>query len=202
MKKYSLIISTILLVVLFIKLLSNYSERFDEVENNSKSAVNLVKGTSYNDLSDVLHNQNYITNKDDADFVSKFIIQKLEDGQSLSTLYDLNKRIWQIPVSLIDSIGSSGYKNKAGKSKESIGIDDEFSKIDFSQLYDSAELDSNQCGSINVSVIERLENAGMFSKSTKPCANIVVRLSEQKIDSLDNYKSKRRTIAYLKTNDK
>ena len=194
------------MAALFIKLLSNYSERFDEVKNNylttPKSAVNLVKSTSYNDLADVLHNHNYITSKDDADFVSKFISQKLDDGQSLSTLYDLNKRIWQIPVSLIDSIGSSGYKNKAGKSKESIGIDDEFSKIDFSQLYDSTELDSTQCGSINVSVIERLENAGMFSKSTKPCANIVVRLSEQYIDSLDNYKSKRRTIAYLKTNDK
>lgn len=206
MKKYSLIIPTILLVVLFIKLLSNYSERFDEVANNylttPKSAVNLVKGTSYNDLTDVLHNHNYITSKDDADFVSKFISQKLDDGQTLSTLYDLNKRIWQIPVSLIDSIGSSGYKNKADKSKESIGIDDEFSKIDFSQLYDSTELDSTQCGSINVSVIERLENSGMFSKSTKPCANIVVRLSEQYIDSLGNYKSKRRTIAYLKTNDK
>lgn len=194
------------MVALFIKLLSNYSERFHEVENNylttPKSAVNLVKGISYNNLTNVLHNHNYITSKDDADFVSKFISQKLDEGQSLSTLYDLNKRIWQIPVSLIDSIGSSGYKNKADKSKESIGIDDEFCKIDFSQLYDSTGLDSTQCGSINVSVIERLENAGMFSKSTKPCANIVVRLSEQYIDSLDNYKSKRRTIAYLKTNDK
>lgn len=194
------------MVALFIKLLSNYSERFEEVENNylttPKSAVNLVKGTSFNNLTDVLHNHNYITSKDDADFVSKFILQKFEDGQSLSTLYDLNKRIWQMPVSLIDSIGSNGYKNKADKSKEAIGIDDEFCKIDFSQLYDSAELDSIQHGSINVSVIERLENAGMLSKGTKPCANIVVRLSEQYIDSLDNYKSKRRTIAYLKTNDK
>lgn len=194
------------MVALFIKLLSNYSERFEEVENNylttPKSAVNLVKGTLFNDLTDVLHNHNYITSKDDADFVSKFILQKFEDGQSLSTLYDLNKRIWQMPVSLIDSIGSNGYKNKADKSKEAIGIDDEFCKIDFSQIYDSAELDSTQHGSINVSVIERLENAGMLSKGTKPCANIVVRLSEQYIDSLDNYKSKRRTIAYLKTNDK
>lgn len=193
-------------MALFIKLLSNYSERFEEVENNylttPKSAVNLVKGTSFNDLTDVLHNHNYITSKDDADFVSKFILQKFEDGQSLSTLYDLNKRIWQMPVSLIDSIGSNGYKNKADKSKEAIGIDDEFCKIDFSQIYDSAELDSTQHGSINVSVIEILENAGMLSKGTKPCANIVVRLSEQYIDSLDNYKSKRRTIAYLKTNDK
>lgn len=201
MKKYSLIISTILLVVLFIKLLSNYSERFDEVENNSKSAVNLVKGTSYNDLSDVLHNQNYINNKDDADFVSKFIIQKLEDGQSLSTLYDLNKRIWQIPVSLIDSLGTNGYKIKATISKESLGIDNELCEVDILQLQDCVELYANQCGVINVSVTETIENSGLFSKETKTCANVTVRLSEQYIDSLDNYKSKRKTVAYLKTNE-
>lgn len=205
MKKYSLIIPTILLVVLFIKLLSNYSERFDEVENNylttPKSALNLVKGTSYNDLSDVLHNQNYITNKDDADFVSKFIIQKLEDGQSLSTLYDLNKRIWQIPVSLIDSIGTNGYKIKATVSKESLGIDNELCEVDILQLQDRVELYTNQCGVINVSVTETIENSGLFSKETKTCANVTVRLSEQYIDSLDNYKSKRKTVAYLKTNE-
>lgn len=203
MKKYSLIISTILLVALFIKLLSNYSERFDEVENNylttPKSAVNLVKSTSYNDLADVLHNHNHITSKDDADFVSKFISQKLEEGQSLSTLYDLNKRIWQIPVSLIDSIGSSGYKKKADSSKVSIGIDKEFLKKDISNLQSISDtLYTNQHGVINVSVKEAIEN----SKETRKCANVVVRLSEQYIDSLDNYKSKRRTIAYLKTNDK
>lgn len=207
MKKYLNILSTLLVIVLFIKLYLNYSERFDEVENNylttPKSAVNLVKGTSYNDLTndltDVLHNHNYITSKDDADFVSKFIIQKLEDGQSLSTLYDLNKRIWQIPVSLIDSIDSSGYKNKADKSKESIGIDDEFSKIDVSNLQSISDtLYTNQHGVINVSVEEAIEN----SKKTRKCANVVVRLSEQYIDSLDNNKSKRRTKAYLKTNDK
>lgn len=207
MKKYSLIASTILLVVLFIKLLSNYSERFDEVQKNytskPKSAVNVVKGISYNDLTDVLHNHNYITSKDDAVFVSKFISQKLEDGQSLSTLFDWNKRIWQIPVSLIDSIGSNEFKNKANKSKESIGIDDEFCKVDISQLQSIAKIDSNQCGSISVYVNEKTEKTGLFSTSSeKACANVVVRLSEQYVDSLDNLKSKRRTITYLKTDEK
>ena len=208
MKKYSLIVSTILLVVLFIKLWSNYSERFDEVDKNYTSepkpaAINLVKGISCDELSDVLYNHNYITNKKDADFVSKFICKKLEEGETLTTLYDLNKRIWQIPVSFIDSIGSNEYKHKANKSKESIGIDDEFCEVDISQLQSSTKVDSNQFGTISVSVNEKIEKTGLFPNSSeKPCANVVVRLSEQYIDSLDNYKSKRRTIAYLKTNDK
>lgn len=155
MKRYSLALSTILLVVLFIRLFSNYSERFDAVEKNyPKLAVNLEKGTSYNDLTDVLHNHNYITSKDDADFVStKFISQKLEEGQSLSTLYDLNKRIWQIPVSLIDSIGSNEYRARADKSKKSIGIDDEFRGVDTSQLQSSTKVNSNQCGSISCDLL-------------------------------------------------
>lgn len=205
MKKYSLIVSTIMLVALFFKLLFNYSERFNEVENNysskPKSAINLENGISCKELSDILYNHNYITNKDDADFVSKFISRKFGDGQSLSTLYDLNKRIWQIPISLIDSIGTNAYKIKTNNSKESIGIDNEFCEAEILQLQDSAELDPTQCGVINVSVIEALEKSGLFSKETKTCANVVVRLSEQYIDSLDNYKSKRKTIAYLKTNE-
>lgn len=207
MKKYSLIASTILLVVLFIKLLSNYSEGFDEVQkkytSKPKSAVNVVKGILCDELSDVLYEHNCITTKADADFVSKFISQNLNDGQSLSTLFDLNKRIWQIPVSLIDSIGSNEFKNKANKSKESIGIDDEFCEVDISQLQSIAKIDSNQCGSISVYVNEKTEKTGLFSTSSeKACANVVVRLSEQYVDSLDNLKSKRRTITYLKTDEK
>ena len=203
MKKYLNILSTVLVIVLFIKLYSNYSERFDEVENNykEKSAINVEKGISYNDLSDVLYNHNYIANKEDADSVSKFILQKLDDGQSLSTLYDLNKRIWQMPVSLIDNIDSSAYKEKVDTSKVSIGIDDEFRKKDVSNLQSISDtLYTNQHGVINVLVKEAIEN----SKKTRKCANVVVRLSEQHIyrDSLDNYKSKRKTKAYLKTNDK
>lgn len=112
----------------------------------------------------------------------------------------MNKRIWQIPVFLIDSIGSSGYINKADSSKVSIGIDKEFLKKDISNLQSISDtLYTNQHGVINVSVKEAIEN----SKETRKCANVVVRLSEQYIlDSLDNYKSKRRTLAYLKTNDK
>lgn len=204
MKKYLNILSTLLVIVLFIKFYWNYSERFDDVEKHykdkEKSAINVEKGISYNDLSDVLYNHNYIANKDDADFVSKFIIQKLEDGQSLLTLYDLNKRIWQMPVSLIDNIDSSAYKEKVDTSKVSIGIDDEFRKIDVSNLQSISDtLYTNQHGVINVSVKETLENP----KETRKCANVVVRLSEQSIyiDSLDNYKSKRKTIAYLKTNN-
>lgn len=205
MKKHLFIISTFIVVIFFVKLLSNYSERFEEVENNyllkPKSAINLVQGISCKELSEVLCNHNYIPSKEDADFISKFISQKLEDGHNLLTLYDLNKRIWQMPVSFIDSIGSSTFKEKVKKSKESIGIDTVFYEKKNKQLSNTivVEPDLTQCGSITVTVLEKKEKQHPFEKGTKTCADIVVRLSEQYVDSLDSNCSKRRTIAYLKT---
>ena len=201
MKKYSLIIPTIILVVLFIKLLFNYSERFNEVENSylSKSSINLVKGISYSELSQVLYEHNYVTDKDGCDLVSKFISWKLEN-ESLSTLYDLNNYSWQIPVSLIDSIGTGVYKIKANNSKESIGQDSVFYALNVSNLMNHVRVDSAQSGIINVSVVEK-DKKGFLFKRTKPCANVVVRLSEQYIDTLNQYKSERRTITYIKTDE-
>ena len=179
----------------------NYTDRFEEFEKNyssdPKSAVNLVKGISVGELSDVLYNHNYINNKEDADFVSKFICQKLEEGETLTTLYDLNKRIWQIPVSLIDSIGTNTYKIEADSSKVSIGNDIYFNGLDIQSLTSEINIEPNECGIIKVTVQEEIED----SDEKRACANVVVRLSEQSIDSLDNYKSKRKTIAYLKTNN-
>lgn len=206
MKKYSLLASTILLTFLFFKLLSNYSARFESVQSSyssdPKSAINLEKGILWEDLSGVLHNQNYLINKADADFVSKFISQRLDDGLVLSSLYDLNKRNWQIPVALIDSIGTKYYKDKVINSQKDIGIDEEFCAVDTAKLSDTATLDPKQSGVINVSIKEPIENSGGLSKKMKPCANVIVRLSEQCIvDTLDNYTSARNTITYLKTNN-
>ena len=205
MKKYSLIASTLILTALFLKLWFNYEERFGEVENrysqNSKSSINLVKEVSCDELSYVLcDSQNYIANKEDADFVSEFMSRQLEEGQVLSNLYDLNKRVWQIPVSLIDSIGSNAYKEKAKAYRKSLGIDEEFSQQKISELRDTATLGSTQGDVIKVSVKERLEKTSVFPGNPKPCVGVVVRLSKQYVDSLDNFKSKRSTLKYLKTN--
>lgn len=198
MKKYSLFTPTLILVVLFLKLLANYSERFEIVESyyNENSSINLNKGVSFDNLSNVLFTHNYISDKEDAVFASEFIIQKLDEGLQLSNLYDINKRVWQIPVSRIDSIGSNAYRLKAKLSEENIGIDEEFRNIDTSQLISSIEVSPGKRGNLNVKVIEKV---GSFSKSSRPCENVIVRLSEQCIDSLDN--TTRRTIAFLKTDE-
>lgn len=212
-RKFSLVVCTLLLVFLFVKLLSNYSERFEETEKrygkNNKgvcSAINLTKDVSSEDLSNVLKVNNYISDKD-TDFVAKFISEKLKNGKTLSTLYDLNKHVWQMPVSLIDSIGSVNYVEKAKKSKEDIGQDDEYYAKKNSSLQDSVKVESNtgmksNTGMIRIKITEKIDSVGfvnkLLKKDQRPCEGVLVRLSEQKIDSLN--KSERITKAWGKTN--
>ncbi len=215
-KKYSLIVATLLIVVLFLKMRSNYSERFKDVDSRyvDKSSVNLVKGVSQADLSSVLYSHDYITDMSDANFAAKVIVDNLEDGRTLSTLYDLNKRVWQIPVSVIDSIGSKGYKDKARRSKENIGIDQEFLSYNsganvgnsFSSVQDSDSVVTHEdvvsgLGTITVYVTEELQNASFFGKKDKPCEGVVVRLSKQLVDTANANEPKRETLAYLKTDN-
>ena len=207
-RKFSLVVCTLLLVFLFVKLLSNYSERFEETKKrygkNDKgvcSAINLTKDVSSEDLSNVLKVNNYISDKD-TDFVAKFISEKLKNGKTLSTLYDLNKHVWQIPVSLIDSTGSVNYVEKAKKSKKDIGQDDEYYAKKNSSLQDSVKVVESNTGMIRIKITEKIDNVGFVNKLLKnnqrPCEGVLVRLSEQKIDSLN--KSERITKAWGKTN--
>lgn len=213
MKRYSLIIATLFLVLLFFKLWLNYSERFTETDryynNDSKTAVNLVKGADENAISSVLEVHGYFS-KEDAAFVAEFMTQKLQEEEGLSNLNDLNKRIWQIPSSRIDSIAEvadkqSVFVEKLKASRRLIGLDDDFNAIDLVTMENTAKIgtDSSDVGMIKVTVTRKLERDSVAflnrlrGKDEVSCNGVVVRLSEQYIDSLNI--SKRKTIGYAIT---
>ena len=220
MKKYSLIISSILLVILFVKLLSNYSENFESVEKQyGKSIVNLEKGVLPQDISSVIMIHNYLSDKRDADFVGNFLSDKLNDNKAPESLYDLNKRIWQIPAVMIDSlseiykatdekikntgknVAESYYISKLEESRAVLGINEEYKKLDIANLKSEISIDNKSNAELRVVVSEELKDKGLIArllnKKATRCKDVVVRLSEQYIDSLNN--PLRKTIAYLKT---
>ena len=220
MKKYSLIVSTILLVILFVKLLSNYSESFESVEKQyGKSIVNLEKGVLPHDISSVIMTHNYLSDKRDADFVGEFLSDKLKDNRAPESLYDLNKRVWQIPAVMIDSVAEiykatdkkikntdknvaeSYYVSKLEESRAVLGINEEYKKLEVANLKSEIKIDDKSNYELRVVVSEELKDKGLIAKllNKKPsrCKDVVVRLSQQYIDSLNN--PLRKTIAYLKT---
>lgn len=209
MKKYSFIIVSVILCFCFLKLLSNYSDTFKSVEDSyiENSAINLVKGISSEKIYNVLITQNYVENESDAKFIAEQLAHKVNDENAsskkqLKTLYDLQKRIWQVPSDLIDSIGSSLFQERLLQSQNSLGIDNLFRQLNPDTLSASRSFGKGK-GVINVTVKSEDTSASYLKKllhqNDTLCSGIIVRLSEHYLDSLDANKPNRRTICYLKT---
>lgn len=201
MKKYSLLIATLFLTILFVRLFTNFSHSCKELENNDSLSTNISSGDSAS-ICNVLYTQNYVPGDDDAAFIAGFIAGRIKDGVVLSNLYDLNKRVWQIPASLIDGCGSSYYTGELSQSRSDIGLDEEFALIDTTALTSAITVNPGKHGEIRVNVYGEQDSQGLIDKLLRrkgaPCRNVAVRLSEQDIDTL-TLSPVRITVAYAKT---
>ncbi len=206
MKKHPLLIVTIIIGILSWNVLNNYSALFKFTEKNyGNTAVNLSANTTADELTHVLNVNEYMKDSVDARFVAEHIVGVLQEGNKPASLMDLNKRVWQIPCSVIDSIGTPYYKYLDSLMRQSIGLDEEFYKIsDTNELQSSTTVDSKHNGEIRVVIKAKDENAGAIKQLLRQnkinCPNVIVRLSEQYLDSLNISKS--RVIAYAKTDSK
>ncbi|MBQ8542660.1 MAG: FtsW/RodA/SpoVE family cell cycle protein [Bacteroidaceae bacterium] len=208
MKKCYWLVVTVLLALMFVRLLFNYNDRFEEVEacygTNPVTSVNLASGVQSKDIASVLQVHNYVSQQADAEFVADFIAEQLKKGVSLPALFNLNKRVWQIPASKIDSIAKmnrtskdeSYYVKKWKNSLEQIGVDDDFLKLDVSKLESVVVLNKDLKGEIRVTVNE--EKNKSFFAAKKGCEDVVVRLSRQYLDSLNV--SQREVLCFAKSN--
>lgn len=209
MKKYILpIMATLLLCVMFFKLISNYRDRFDDVNNDYENglSLNLDKNTSYLDIKNILTKYAYISDPEDAAFVAQQIKAKFDRGAELSDLYDINKRIWQLPARLIDSIGSPFYKEKLIASQLLLGMDDEYKAAvaNKDNIKSKVTLSDDNKGEIKVVVKYENDNANALVKhlklNKKNREGVVVRLSRHYLDSLN--KSNAEVLAYSITDNK
>ena len=204
MKKYSLVIATLLLLVLFVRLWSNNSDQLNEIESyyanreNASSVALTPNNTNVETIARVLSTHNYVANKEDANFVANFIVSKFKEGRTLSKLSDLEKRAWQIPSSLIDSLRPATYVERLVESQKKLAIVGDELLPSVNSLSTYAVIDSKYQGEIKVVITAKNEKGGRFAKAT-PCKDVLVRLSEQYLDSLNH--SVRSTIKYVKTNE-
>jgi hypothetical protein len=199
-KLFFLLAVTIFLLLQFWVFRSNKTDIFAQVEKDYDSiSVNLTKGVSADTIAKVLEINSILSEPGDLNLVSTFLEQKLNEEESLSTLFDLNKRTWQIPSSKIDSSNAVLYKEKLAHSKELLGIDSVYMSLDSKQLDSEVTISSSHSGVIKVCITEKVEDAGLFESSTKVCPDVVVRLSKQYID--EHNISQRLSLKYLKTDE-
>ena len=198
MKKYiPILLSTIFVFLMFVLLLNNFAGVFDNVENRMKvtsdqpfpTTIQLKSNINQQMLVDMLVEQNYVGNKEDAIFIAQHLTSKLNQGLSPQALYDLNKRVWQIPTQLIDSAGSKLYREKLAISRANLGItDSSFVALQVSDLKTTVTIDNNHSGTIEVYVNRPLPKANPLQKLLKKdnvaCQGVAVRLSKHFLDSV------------------
>lgn len=196
-KTIALLVASLLLCLLFLKLNSNFSDTFKDVEERyaaeNPTAVNLVKGCDAEKIAHVLYGQDYLPSKVDAAFAARFLASTLEKGEVLASLYDLNKRAWMIPAQQIDSSQSNYYKERLEASRDLLGQDSLFFANKEKKLASKLTANASHRGEILVTVRSK--------ENKKPLEGVVVRLSLQYIDTLNNNTPERRTLHFLKTDE-
>lgn len=185
MKKYSLIIVSLIIGVLFLLLYSNYSERFAEADEMIKAgrAVSLGVETDKAQIDSVLIKHGYFSAKE-ADFVSQHLAETAKKAR-LQSIGDLNKRAWQLRY---DSVLVKGYdmqehtpifhdnvpqcfRDKLNASREAMGLgalyDSMYAAVNVSE---AKAIDGKEhIGSVEVHVTRDMKDSmGYFAKLFLP----------------------------------
>lgn len=204
MRRYPLLVVSIVLSCLFLFLRSNLSSRFAEVEQGYRegTAVNLSRGLEQEKLTDVLLYHNYVSHRTDAEFIAGQVVNKLQENDGLSNLYELNKRIWQVDVAFVDSLGGPALRERLDSSRVKMGWKPSVMTNKFiSELKSDTTLSQKEKGRLEVIVTKRDATANVlrcfWGRKVKRCPSVVVRLSEHYLDSLKGPQSE--VLAYLKT---
>lgn len=182
--KYAMIVSTILLFGMLLLFLSNLKPQFQEVEYNYKHhlSINLSPDITSEKISDILLNNGYVANKQDADFIADTLAARLQRKLEYSNLYHLQKKNFgKVPALVADS--AKVLTKALEKSYESIGLD---------QNIPSIETDSCNRGEGNGIITVQIS-----SEEPQSYNGTIVRLREYYVDSLNHAKDS--ILAYAKT---
>lgn len=116
-RKYSIVLVTLLLAILFLKFQGNLSDRFDETRNGykEKNAMNFSPNAKPEDMKEFFLNQNYLTDSVEADYVAGQIARKFKAGKTLPNLYSLNTSEWKLDF---DSVSKTDMKLRVERAEK------------------------------------------------------------------------------------
>lgn len=192
------IIVAIGLIALFLGMHRNLSARFEAMEEKlyKGEAICLDRNVKTEKLADLLYANKYAETHEDARFMAEFIQQKLTNDsapQTLESLQELNKRIWQLPAGLIEQKGSEGFRQKLAQSRLDLGLTDTIARLTENARQPSTlRLEEGGEGYLiaKVSTIDEEDER-------QPMPGTVVRLDRYQLDSLSQVE--RVTLAYART---
>lgn len=131
MKKIPFIAVWFILIACFFALNQNNADRFEKLtaDYDNKVAINLDKHAEMKRLSHILEINNYVSNKQDADFVARFIVDKIAHDTIPEAILDLKTRKFQVPVAYVEANGTDTYKQKLVDVRAQTGWNDEVENL-------------------------------------------------------------------------
>jgi len=186
-ERVSLVVVTIVLGLFFLILRSNYSDKFERVDENYKNqtTVNLDRAFDPQLLARVLVEGDYIPDDTSALFIAHHI-KKLVEEKPLPNLGELKKRGALISVSEIDTLGGQYLKTRVNESRKQLRNTDALLKIAADNPYHPQ---GGHCA-IKVKVQEFDSTANFIwkalDKNIKAVPAVLVQLTEHFYDSITN----------------
>jgi hypothetical protein len=106
-KKYAILISTLVLCGMLLMFFHNLRPRFEEVESDYKAspsrAINLSRETDPKKLSRILITNGYVKNHKDVRYIADTLTARLKRGLEYPNLYHLQKRDYgKVPALLAE----------------------------------------------------------------------------------------------------
>lgn len=208
MKKIHFFIVFAVLLACFLWLNDNYRRNFDAVEERyaatERYAVNLDASLSSDRLAQMLHDNNYVDNRDDADFVANFLVERLREGEVPEALFDLNKRVWQLPRERVQQSGTPTYQARLREAEVQSGWNEEVSSR-YQSGTGASVVDGGHGGDgvMSVEVYDPRPEAEvtyidkLFKRTRIPSPGVWVRLDVHNLDEKGNPVT--RTLAYACT---
>lgn len=225
MKKYSLVVVSVILGVLFLLLYSNYSDRFARADEmiREQRAVSLSGEVTANQIDNVLTIHGYFDAEESA-FVSEHLAANVKKAR-LQSIGDLNKRAWQLRY---DSVLVKGYdaqthtpifqdnvpecfREKLNRSRMAMGLGAECDSLYAAvNVTEAKDIDGKEhTGSVEVHVTRDVKDSmGYFAKLFLPTkrdvSGVLVRLSRHQLVANEEgrlHRDSSYVIAWAKTDE-
>ena len=186
------VVAMVVLLSCFITMQYNNEKLFADMNKRYSEAisVNLDRNINEQCLAEVLERNGYTDNMDDAQFAARILKNKLLGDTIPDAITDLNKRKWQVPVTLIENMGTVSFIKKMYESRISLGLTEEVDS-----LYQSANVPTIQKtgeggkGSIIVTIKKNKPETEinwwdrLWRNKMEPASNVLVRLDKHMLDS-------------------
>ena len=179
-----LVVVTVILTLSLLMMCRHFGDSFKQMEKNydGKTAIVLNKDVDEKVLTEIVYNNAYAENYDDAAFIASYLKEKLNENNKISSLYSLQgRKIGMIPVA--DAERCHVLSNAVMDSKIKLG--------------QSEKVFAYKEGPSKGTIVVKVRDA---DRKCHPCPNVPVRLQVHYLDSQQRAHTK--TLGFVLTDSK